>query len=150
MTTTDDPATASSIGQRYCGVGGTWRRTIAVEEGDWVERDAVLAELENDRAYDRGVDIMVRANSIKDAALVENSRRTADILIEPAVKHVHWADFTDYKRCIEAGEEAASAMMPAIRKLLRRERWLSPLRRGRGRKLADIQIKAALRRFHME
>jgi NTE family protein len=136
-------------------IDGGWVDKIPVLPAFMLGADVVIAvditaELETDLAYDKGVDIMVRANSIKDAALVENSRRTADVLIEPAVKHVHWADFTDYERCIEAGEEAANAAIPEIRRMLRRERWLSKLRRGRGRKLADMQIKAALRRFQME
>jgi NTE family protein len=136
-------------------IDGGWVDKIPVLPAFMLGADVVIAvditaELEDEREYDRGVDIMIRANSIKDAALVENSRRTADIVIEPAVKHVHWADFTDFERCIEAGEEAADRMIPAIKKLLRRERWLSPLRRGRGRKLADMQLKAALRRFHQE
>jgi len=136
-------------------IDGGWVDKIPVLPAFMLGADVVIAvditaELEDERKYDKGMDIMIRANSIKDAALVENSRRTADIVIAPAVKHVHWADFTDCERCIEAGEEAANRMMPAIKKLLRRERWLAPLRRGRGRKLADMQLEAALRRFHQE
>jgi NTE family protein len=136
-------------------IDGGWVDKIPVLPAFMLGADVVIAvditaELEDSRSYERGIDIMIRANSIKDAALVESSRRTADILIEPAVKHVHWADFTDFERCIEAGEEAASAMIPEIRKMLRRERWLSLLRPGKGRKLAHMQLKAALRRFHME
>jgi len=136
-------------------IDGGWVDKIPVLPAFMLGADVVIAiditaELEDDREYERGVDIMIRANSIKDAALVENSRRTADIVIEPAVKDVHWADFTDFERCIEAGDEAASMKIPEIKKILRRERLLSPLRPGKGRKLADMQIKAALRRFYME
>jgi NTE family protein len=136
-------------------IDGGWVDKIPVLPAFMLGADVVIAvditaELEDTKDYDRGVDIMIRANAIKDAALVENSRRTADIVIQPAVKHVHWADFTAFERCIEAGEEAAWETMPKIKKLLRRERWLSPLRAGRGKKLAGIQLKAALRRFRME
>jgi NTE family protein len=136
-------------------IDGGWVDKIPVLPAFMLGADVVIAiditaELEDDREYEKGVDIMIRANSIKDAALVENARRTADIVIEPAVKQVHWADFTDFERCIEAGDEAASMKIPEIKKLLRRERWLSPLRPGKGRKLADMQLKAALRRFYME
>jgi NTE family protein len=136
-------------------IDGGWVDKIPVLPAFMLGADVVIAiditaELEDDREYERGVDIMIRANSIKDAALVENARRTADIVIEPAVKQVHWADFTDFERCIEAGDEAASMKIPEIKKMLRRERLLSPLRPGKGRKLADMQLKAALRRFYME
>jgi NTE family protein len=136
-------------------IDGGWVDKIPVLPAFILGADVVIAiditaELETDLVYERGVDIMIRANSIKDAALVENARRTADIVIEPAVKSVHWADFTDFERCIEAGDEAATRKIPEIKELLRRERWLSPLRPGKGRKLADMQLKAALRRFYME
>jgi len=136
-------------------IDGGWVDKIPVLPAFMLGADVVIAvditaELEDTKEYDRGVDIMIRANAIKDAALIENSRRTADILIEPAVKDVHWADFTAFERCIQAGDEAASRKIPEIKKILRRERWLGLLRRGKGRKLADMQLRAALRRFYME
>jgi len=126
-------------------------------DGGWVDKVPVLpafllgadlviavdisADLENAREYTRGTDIMVRANSIKDAALTAHALRMADLVIEPAVKHVHWADFGDCDRCIEAGDEAATAAVPRIRRMLHRERWLSLLRRGRGRRMADLHLR---------
>ena len=103
----------------------------------------ISADLENARDYTRGTDIMIRANSIKDAALTGHARRMADLVIEPAVKQVHWADFGDCDRCIEAGDEAATKALPRIRRLLRRERWLSVLRPGRGRRAADLRLRRA-------
>jgi predicted acylesterase/phospholipase RssA len=92
----------------------------------------------------------VRANSIKDAALVAQSRRMADLVIEPAVRDVHWADFADYERCIDAGDAAASAALPQIKHMLRRERWLSVLRPGRGKKIARLYERAVNGEIHVE
>ena len=85
---------------------------------------------------------MLRANAIKDSALVGFSRRMADILIEPEVKQVHWADFGAYEQCITSGDEATTAMMDEIRALLRHERLFSFLRPGAHKKLADMHLKS--------
>jgi NTE family protein len=127
-------------------------------DGGWVDKVPVLptfklgadiviavdisSDLEDARGYDRGVDIMVRANSIKDSKLVHYLRRLADVLVEPDIKHVHWADFGAFDRCIEAGYEAASARVPDIREILRRERWWSRLRPPRGRRMAQVHLDA--------
>ena len=110
----------------------------------------ISADLQEARDYRRGVDIMVRANSIKDAALVAQSRRMADLVIEPAVRDVHWADFANYERCIDAGDAAASAALPQIKNLLRRERWFSVLRPGRGKKMARLYERAVNGEIHVD
>ena len=84
------------------------------------------------------VDIMVRADAIKDSTLVSHLRRMADLVVAPDVKSVHWADFGSYDRCITAGDEAATQAVPQIRALLRRERFLSILRPGLGKKMARL------------
>jgi hypothetical protein len=93
---------------------------------------------------------MVRANAIKDAVLVGQSRRMADMVLEPRVRHVHWADFGNYRRCIEAGDEAVTEALPRIRALLGRERWLSILRPGRGRRFAGMRLRAGDGQIHVE
>ena len=127
-------------------IDGGWVDKIPVLPAFALGADVVIAvdisaDLENARDYTRGSDIMIRANSIKDAVLSGHSRRMADLVIEPAVKQVHWADFGDCDRCIEAGEAAVDKALPRIRRLLRRERWLSVLRRGRGRRMADTRLR---------
>lgn len=91
----------------------------------------------------RGLDIMVRANAIKDAVLVSYLRRLADVVIEPDIKRVHWADFGAYERCIQAGAAAAEQALPGIRQLLRQEKVLSVLRPGAGRKMAEMHMQAS-------
>jgi NTE family protein len=136
-------------------IDGGWVDKIPVMPAFRLGADAVIAidisaDLAEARDYRRGVDIMLRANSIKDAALAEHARHMADLIIEPAVRQIHWADFSDFHRCIEAGDEAARLALPAIRRLLRRERWLGWLRRGRGRRFADQHLGSGNRRLHFE
>ena len=102
----------------------------------------ITAGLSDTTDYTRGVDIMVRANAIKDTTLVGHLRRFADFLIEPDVKSVHWADFGAWPQCIEAGELAGEAALPEIRRLLRRERILSILRPGFGKRIARLHRKS--------
>ena len=102
----------------------------------------ITAGLDDAKRYNRGVDIMVRANAIKDWALVSHLRSMADVLIEPDIRRVHWADFAAFDQCIEAGDEAATAAIPQIRQLLRSERLLSIVRRGACRRRAEMQMQA--------
>jgi NTE family protein len=127
-------------------------------DGGWVDKIPVLpafklgadiviavditAGLEETKDYNRGVDIMVRANAIKDSMLVAYLRRLADVVIDPDTKSVHWADFGAYERCITAGMEATNQALPRIRQLLRHERVLSMLRAGEGRKLAEAHLES--------
>ena len=128
-------------------------------DGGWVDKIPVLAAfrlgadvviavditaaLQEPGSYSRGVDIMVRANQIKDTLLVRYLRKLADVLIEPDIKHVHWADFGAIGACIEAGDAAARKALPAIRQLLRQERLWSVLRPGAGRRLAELHLKSS-------
>jgi NTE family protein len=142
-----------------------WNERLLID-GGWVDKIPVLpafllgadvviavdisADLQEARDYRRGADIMVRANSIKDAVLVGQSRRMADMVLEPRVRHVHWADFSAYRRCIEAGDEAVTEALPRIRELLGRERWLSIIRPGRGYRFARMRLRAGDGLIHVE
>lgn len=101
----------------------------------------ISADLQDAREFRRGMDIMVRANSIKDALLAGHSRRRADLVVEPDVGGIHWADFESFEQCIQAGEEAAMRMIPAIRRMLRRERFLSLIRPSRGKRHARWHLR---------
>ena len=117
---------------------------------DFVIAVDITAHVQESESYERGVDIMVRANSIKDAALVRFCRSMADVVIRPAVGDVHWADFGAHGRCIEAGEREAEAMLPQIKEALRHERILSLVRPRVGRRLADLYLRADDRAFTVE
>ena len=49
---------------------------------------------------------------------VERSRRDADVLITPAVGDVGMLDFSQKRRCVRAGAEAARKAVPAIRQAI--------------------------------
>jgi len=100
----------------------------------------ITADLKTLREYRRGTDIMVRANAIRDNVLTGFSRRLADLVIEPDVGSIHWADFSAYDKCIAKGDEAAMAMMPAIRERLRHARLFSIVRPSLNRRLADFYL----------
>jgi NTE family protein len=136
-------------------IDGGWVDKIPVLPAFHLGADLVIAvditaDLQDSAEYRRGVDIMVRANAIKDAMLVDHSRRIADVVVDPDVGDVHWADFGAFERCIEAGDEAVSAVIPRIREMMRTERFLSIVRPASGRKLAELHLEATHRPFTVE
>ncbi len=128
-------------------IDGGWVDKIPVLPAHKLGADVVIgvditADLENGASYERGVDIMVRANAIKDDALVGFSRRLADVLITPEVGHVHWADFGAFEACIEEGERAVMDRLPEIKHLIAKERLMSRLRPTRRKRQARFHLKA--------
>ncbi len=67
------------------------------------------------------VDVMIQATNIMFALNVEHSKKDADVLVTPAVGNVGMLDFTQKKRCMQAGIEAARKAVPEIRRAV--ERW---------------------------
>ncbi len=142
------------IGNRVL-IDGGWVDKIPVLPAFVLGADLVIAVditgyKEDSETYDRGVDIMVRANSIKDAALVRFCRSMADVVIRPPVRDVHWADFGAFRRCIEAGDTETTAMIPQIKETLRHARLLHLVRPSAGRRLAELYLQAADDTFTVE
>jgi NTE family protein len=136
-------------------IDGGWVDKIPVLPAFKMGADVVIAVdisagVAEAREYHRGVDIMVRANTIKDSVLVSFLRRMADVVIAPETRSIHWADFGAYERCIRAGEEAAIEALPRIRQLLRHERVMSVLRLGEGRKLAEAHLQSSDLALYLE
>jgi NTE family protein len=135
-------------------------------DGGWVDKIPVLpafrlgadiviavdisAELEDPKRYARGIDVVLRANTIKDSVMTELHRRLADIVVEPAVRKIHWADFEAADYCIEAGDRAATTAVPRIRELLRQERFRSIVRSPLGKRMAERYLASADLRFSVE
>ncbi len=135
-------------------------------DGGWVDKIPVLpafrlgadlviavdisADLEDPKTYARGIDVVLRANMIKDAAMTELQRRLADIVIEPKVRKIHWADFESVDFCIAAGDAAASEAVPAIRELLRQERFHALVREPLGKRMAERYLASTDLRFTVE
>lgn len=67
------------------------------------------------------VDVTIQAVNIMFDENVKNKKRDADILIAPAVGDISMLDFTQKKRCMQAGMNAAQDAMPEIRKKI--EEW---------------------------
>ena len=134
-------------------------------DGGWVDKVPVLpafrlgadivfavdisADVEDTRDYTRGIDVFIRANAIKDSFLVAFHRSLADVIIEPAVKKVHWADFGAVDHCIESGDEAAVRALPQIRESLRSEKWRSVVRPLLGKRLAEVYLASEDLRVRM-
>jgi len=101
----------------------------------------VSKEIEDTTGYRSGLNIMVRANAVKAEALKEMQCRFADVLIEPDVDHVHWADFSAIVECIALGDEAARRKIGEIRRQMKLARWSSLLGYSRSRRLARAYMK---------
>lgn len=133
-------------------IGG--RRLI---DGGWIHKVPVLPvfqmgadiaigvdiskEIDDTRALRKGFDIMVRANAIKGEALRRMQSVFADVLIEPEVAHIHWADFSALDEAITAGERAAEAALPELHRLLLRRGLPSRIRFFRGKRLARLFLE---------
>ncbi len=65
------------------------------------------------------VDVTLQATNIMFALNVEHSKKDADVLITPAgIGDIGMLDFTQKKRCMQAGIEATQRATPAIRKAI--------------------------------
>ena len=64
------------------------------------------------------VDVVIQATNIMFALNVEHSKKDADVLVSPKVGDVAMLDFTQKKRCMQAGIEAARRAAPAIREAI--------------------------------
>ncbi len=62
------------------------------------------------------VDVMLQAANIMFALNVEHSRKDADVLIRPKVGDVAMLDFSQKKRCMEAGIAAAREAVPRLQR----------------------------------
>lgn len=136
-------------------IDGGWVDKIPVLPAFRLGADVVIAvdisaDLEDAKSYVRGIDVVLRANTIKDAVMTGLHRRLADILIEPAVRKIHWADFEAIDFCIEAGDTAATRAVPKIRDLLRLERFRSIVRPPLGKRIAERYLAAPDFRFSVE
>lgn len=62
----------------------------------------------------------LRADEIAKYHFNRLQAERADVLIEPKVESIHWADFTKFNLGIRVGYEATKEKLPEIRRLLRR------------------------------
>jgi NTE family protein len=69
-----------------------------------VETEGSIRRKENFRA---GIEIIERTHKIATIELHRRILKKADVIISPAVKNIHWANFKKIDYCIAAGEGAA-------------------------------------------
>jgi NTE family protein len=70
------------------------------------------------------VDVSLQATNIMFALNVEQSKKDADVLIKPAgIGDIGMLDFTQKKRCMQAGIDTTKQAMPAIRKVI--DAWVA-------------------------
>lgn len=136
-------------------IDGGWVDKIPVLPAYRLGADLVIAvdispTLPSQGEYTRGMDVLFRANAIKDSVLGSFARRLADVVLEPSVGDVHWADFGAADHCIAAGERAATLALPRIQELLRQERWKALVRARRGKRIARLYLDAPDARFVVE
>jgi len=129
-----------SLGGRML-IDGGWVTKVPVLPALRMGADLVIAvdvsrEIEDTSGFHNGLNIMVRANAIKADALKEMQCRFADILIEPRVGHIHWADFSAVVEAVRLGEEATIQQIASIRRHLKMARWSSLLGLSRARRMA--------------
>jgi NTE family protein len=67
------------------------------------------------------IDVMIQSLTIIMNENAKHKARDADVLITPAVGDVAMLDFTQKKRCMQAGSEAAQRALPEIRTKM--EQW---------------------------
>jgi NTE family protein len=67
------------------------------------------------------IDVVIQSANIMFNENVKYKKKEADVLISPAVGSVGMLDFTQKKRCMQAGIEAAQKAVPEIRKAI--EAW---------------------------
>jgi NTE family protein len=128
-------------------IDGGWVSKIPVLPALRMGADLVIGvdvskDIDDTSGYRNGLNIMVRANAVKAQALRDMQCRFADVMVEPDVNHIHWADFSAVLECIRLGEEAARARLPEINRQLKIARWSSLLGYSRARHLARAYLQA--------
>ncbi|MDT8323495.1 MAG: patatin-like phospholipase family protein [Bacteroidota bacterium] len=85
------------------------RSTVAVDVSPALLRDSLP-----DAAYE----VMIRAGDIATAHCNRQQLEDADLVLRPAVGHLHWAQFDDVDSIIEAGRSEALQQLSRLRRFL--------------------------------
>ena len=64
------------------------------------------------------IDVMIQTVNIMFNENVSQKKKSADVLISPAIGDVSMLDFTQKKRCMQAGIDATQKAMPSIRAMI--------------------------------
>ncbi len=121
-------------------VDGGFVNLVPVEVALRLGADVVVAvdvssNIADSQTFSRtGSAISLRASAIQAETAKLFEVRFADVLVRPDVSDVHWAGFAEFERIIPRGRDAVEAVLPEIRRALRRARLRKPLWSLLGRK----------------
>lgn len=108
-------------------IDGGWVNQVPVAPLQNGGIDVVIAvniseEMETEKVFDSGLDVVLRANEITRCMLSNNQLSNVDFSIRPCIGDIHWSDFWRYDEAISKGEAAARAALKPLKQLLWRKR----------------------------
>ena len=109
-------------------IDGGWTNKIPVDPCFQLGATSVIAscvsrEMEDTRDFDKGMEIIARSNAVSTNRLGELQKRNADLVLEPPVSEIHWADFSRFDDSMEAGFRCAEENLEQIMKVAARAKW---------------------------
>lgn len=110
-------------------VDGGWIDAVPVAPAFGLGADVVIAvdvasKLDPCGDLDSALDIIGRADSIARWALSTERCRQASLVVRPQNKGSHWADFSQFDEAVIEGVTAVEAQLPALERLISRNRGL--------------------------
>lgn len=78
----------------------------------------VMRSLADKGPYSSGVDILSRTDWITMIHLNQFYLKMADLVLVPQVRSIHWADFSGYRKIVQAGREVTLENMKRVRRVL--------------------------------
>jgi NTE family protein len=82
-------------------------------------------------ALNSGLQISLRGDQIARAKLQQELLKEAEMVINPKVFGLHWADFRKFDYCLAQGESAVKEKLPEIRRVTSRLYYLGQMLRPR-------------------
>ena len=83
----------------------------------------VSRSIKEDTNIRNGLELMFRANEITRNHLNQKNLRLADIVIQPDLTRIHWADFKNIDKLINIGRDEAQRLLPEINLKFKRSRF---------------------------
>lgn len=93
---------------------------------DFVILVDVSLQFEENNPVDNVIDLVMRSGQITNRKLNEVLARQADFCIAPDIGDVHWSEFNRIDDLIDRGEKIAQAMIPELKKTIKRRK--NPIR----------------------
>lgn len=107
--------------RRFLQLLGQTRDSMVAKKGVF-RRGAYWVQKKAKSAFDSFfIDIVVNSVQAMEHEIANATAADADVLIRPSVPQIHWAEFHRAKELIIKGEEAAQAMVPELRALVKQQ-----------------------------